>query len=405
MNKKSNLAILFFTMAVSMLGFGIVIPIIPFYIQNMGAKGGDLGMLIAVFSFAQFIFAPVWGSLSDRIGRKPVLIIGALGNALSQILMGFATTMGMMFASRLLAGILSAATLPVAMAFISDSTDEKERGGGMGIIGAAMGIGMILGPGVGGAMAGKNLSLPFFLAGGLSLIAVVLIMIILPESLPVSARVNAKLKTVGPQLMDMGKALFGPLGFIFFLSFLVNFALAAFEGVFGMFAAIRYEYGPDKVGLIMMVIGVISTVIQGVLTGPATKRWGENAIIKVSLIASAVGFVLMLAAVNMGTILLTVGFFVTANAMLRPSISSIISKETTTGQGAAMGLNNSFMSMGRIVGPMLAGWLFDINISFPYIASGVLLLITFILSMILLRKKPVKIEPVIQAQSVPGEGS
>jgi len=179
--KNKNLGILFFTMVVVMLGFGLIIPIMPFYIDKFNAGGSEMGMMMAIFSIMQFLFSPVWGDLSDRIGRKPVMVIGVLGNAISMLIFGLSNSLWMLFASRALAGILSSATFPTAMAFISDSTSERDRGGGMGLIGAAMGVGMILGPGIGGWLAGSSLSTPFFLAAGLSFIAAVLTALFLPE--------------------------------------------------------------------------------------------------------------------------------------------------------------------------------------------------------------------------------
>jgi DHA1 family multidrug resistance protein-like MFS transporter len=379
---RSNLVILFFLMVVVMIGFGLIIPIMPFYVESMGADAKQLGLLMAVFSIMQFLFAPMWGSISDRIGRKPVLLLGALGNALTQVLMGFSTEYWMLFAARALAGVLSSATLPTAMAYISDSTDDKQRSGGMGIVGAAMGVGMVLGPGLGGWLAGHSLSTPFFLAGGLSMVAVVLIAIFLPESLSKQAREQfAHSRIRGPQIKMMWRELWGPLGFLLFLAFLINFALANFEGIFGLYAARRFGYGPGDVGSIMTVIGLASALVQGLATGPVTARFGEGRVIKVSLIASAVGFVLMLLAKDYITVMLTVGLFVTANAMLRPAIASVTSKQTVGGQGMAMGLNNAYQSLGRTVGPLWAGFMFDINLSLPYLTAALILFGTYLASL------------------------
>lgn len=202
MKINRNLAILFFTMAVVMLGFGIIIPILPFYAENLGANGTALGVLMAIFSVMQFIFSPIWGGLSDRIGRKPVILIGVLGNALAQLFFGLSTSLWMLIAARALSGILSSATLPTTMAYISDSTSEKNRGGGMGIIGAAMGVGMILGPGIGGWAGSYSLSMPFYVAAALSTAALVLVWWVLPESLPAEKR-SAKTAYAGPQLSLM----------------------------------------------------------------------------------------------------------------------------------------------------------------------------------------------------------
>ena len=383
---QRNIAILFFTMVVMMIGFGIIIPIMPFYVESLGVGGKELGMMMAIFSIMQFIFAPFWGGLSDKFGRKPILVIGVLGNAISQVLMGFSTTYWMLFGSRALAGILSSATLPTAMAYVADSTSKRNRGGGMGLIGAAMGIGMVLGPGLGGWVAEDSLSLPFFVAAALSGLALLLLLFLLPESLTPEKR-SQDVHLSGPKLDAMWKALVGPLGILFGLSFLVSFAMTNFEAVFGLYALHRFSYGPRQVGVILTVVGLISALVQGVLTGPATRRWGEVSVIRTSLIASAIAFVLMLLAVDFVTVLLTVGIFVLSNAMLRPSLSSIISKLTREGQGLAMGLTNSFMSLGRVVGPIWAGSLFDMNLHYPYLSGAVVMLAGFGLSMVYLSRQ------------------
>ncbi len=374
---------LFFTLVVVMMGFGIIIPILPFYVESLGASGQDLGILMAIFSFAQFIFAPIWGGLSDRYGRKPILMVGVIGNALTQVLFGLSNTIWMMFAARALSGILSSATLPTAMAYVADTTSEEERGGAMGVVGAAFGTGMVLGPIVGGFLAGYSLSTPFFIAAGLSMLALGLIWIILPELLPQSRRILAgTVRAVrGPQFKVMKDALLSPLGFLFFLAFLVSFGMTSFEGIFGLFAQMRFDYGPERVGVILTVVGVVSAVIQGLATGPATKRWGENAVIKASLIGSSLGFVIMLLARNYPAVLLTVGAFVLSNAMLRPAISAEISRGSSQSQGVNMGLNNAFMSLGRIIGPLWAGFLIDVNVTFPYTSAAVVMLIGFVLSL------------------------
>ncbi|UCD98562.1 MAG: MFS transporter [Chloroflexota bacterium] len=382
---RRNLAILFFTMVVVMMGFGMIIPILPFYIIEFGAGGSAMGLLMATYAIMQLIFSPIWGSVSDRIGRKPVLLIGVFGNALAQLLFGFSTELWMLIAARVLAGILSSATLPTAMAYIGDSTSERDRGGGMGIIGASMGVGMVLGPGIAGWMATYSLSAPFFLAAILSLIALVLIVLLLPESLPQEDREGKLSKISGLNLKELWEALFSPIGLLLLMSFLVSFGLTNFESVFGLFANARYGYGPQRVGGLLTFIGLVSAAVQGGLTGPLTKRWGEATVIKFSLLGSAIGFGLMLLAASLVGVFLSTGFFIFSNAMLRPSVSALISRRATLGQGVAMGLNNSFMSLGRSIGPLWAGFVYDMNISYPYWSGSVIMLLGFAISMFRLK--------------------
>ena len=386
MFKNAKLITLFFTMVVVMIGFGIVIPIMPFYIENFGAGGAELGAMMAVFSLMQFIFSPFWGALSDRYGRKSILLAGILGNALSMLMMGLAGSFPILLLSRALGGLLSSATLPTAMAYISDSTDEDNRGGGMGVIGAAMGVGMILGPGIGGWLSAHSLSTPFFAAAGMSLLAMLLIWRFLPESLPEEMRSQETGRVRGVQIGVLWQALFGPMGFLLFLAFLVNFALASFEAVFGLYADMRFDYGPQQVGTILMVVGLVSTLVQGLLTGPATRWLGEATVIKLSLIASVLGFFLMTLFVQDTLVLLTVGFFVFSNAMLRPAIMSLASKLSTGGQGMALGLNNAFQSLGRVIGPLWAGLLLDLDVNLPYLSGAVIMLASFLYAMWAMQK-------------------
>ena len=394
MNNRKNLIILFFTMVVVMMSFGIVIPIMPFYIESFGGNGLGMGMLMAIFSVMQFIFAPIWGALSDRFGRKPILLFGAFGNAISLLMFGFSTQLWMMYVARGLGGILSSATLPAAMAYIGDTTDHKNRGAGMGIVGAAMGMGMVLGPGLGGTLAKTSLSTPFFFAAGLSMFALLLIFIFVPESLEKTKR-DLTSKIQMPKISILFRELRGPLGFMFLLAFAVMFALTNFEGIFGLYAQYRFDYTATQVGLVLTIVGLISTIVQGILTGPTTKWIGERNVIKISLIGSSFGFVLMIFAKTSVPVYVTAGFFVLMNAMLRPAIHSIISKEARSGQGIAMGLANSYMSLGRIFGPLWAGTMIDINIIFPYLSGAIVFFFLFLAAMIWMKQSRSINEPTV----------
>jgi DHA1 family multidrug resistance protein-like MFS transporter len=386
---RRNVYILSFTLAVIMLGFGMVIPIMPFYIERLGATGTQLGLLVASYGVMRLIFAPLWGSLSDRIGRKPVLMLGVLGNGLAMLMFGLSTQLWMLFVARSLSGILSSATSPTTMAYISDSTSEKERGGGMGILGAAVGVGTVFGPGLGGWLAGDSLATPFFIAAGMCLVSLILILLFLPESLPAEARGQVGGKGKGAlKLGEFRRALSSPIGILLFMAFMATVGMTTFYGIFGLYALEKFSYGPEQVGTILMVIGIVSTFAQGALTGPLTKRWGEALVIKLSLFASSVGFLIMLLANTYPTIMLTTGLFILANALLVPAVSSLTSRHATVKQGVAMGLSNSFSSLGRIAGPISAGFFFDINYDYPYLGGAVIMFVGFLISLVWVTQNP-----------------
>ena len=389
---KRNLYILTFVLFVVMLGYGIVIPILPFYTESMGAGGTELGLLVASYAVMRLIFGPIWGSLSDRVGRKPILLIGISGYAITMVWFGLATELWMLFVARMLSGVLSSATAPTTMAYIGDSTPEKERGGGMGMLGAAGGVGTIFGPALGGFLAGESLSLPFFIAAGLSALSLLLAWLFLPESLPKGNRQKFENEKGILDIRLWMQTIRSPIGVLFFLTFISTCGLMIFAGVFGLYALERFGYGPQAVGVMMMVLGLVSAVAQGVLAGPLTKRWGDEAVIKVSFLAAVLGFGLMLLSDSYSTILLATAFFGFSTALQIPALTSLTSRLATVPQGIAMGLSNSFISLGRIVGPVLGGYVFDINLLFPYVSGAVIMSFGFAVSLFALRGVPMHLQ-------------
>jgi DHA1 family multidrug resistance protein-like MFS transporter len=379
---RRNLFILAFSLLVVMLGFGMVIPVFPFLIDELGASGSALGLLVATAALTEFLFGPIWGSISDRVGRKPILMIGMFGYALAMFLFGIANQIWMLIAFRALSGVLSSATITTTMAYIGDSTSEKARGGGMGLLGAVAGAGTVIGPGIGGLLAGGSLTTPFFVSSALALVSVVLVAILLPESLPREARGTQEQKIKLVRFDELWHALTGPIGMLLLIAFLATFGTSNFESIFGLYMLKKLDYGPEQVGWILTLVGAIALVGRGLLTGVVTGRWGEPTVIKASLLVGSVGFVLLLLASTFATVLVTTGIYTCSITFLRPSIHSLTSKRTTIGQGASMGLSNSFVSLGRILGPIYAGIVFDINPNYPYISGALILLAVFIMSLI-----------------------
>jgi len=393
-SNRKNLLILSFSLVVVMLGFGMVVPIFPFYIERMGAGGSAFGLLVATAAFTELIFGPLWGSVSDRVGRKPILMIGMLGYGLSMALFGLSTKLWMLYASRALSGVLSAAALSTAMAYIGDSTTEKERGGGMGALGGAAVLGIILGPGLGGWLAGDSLSTPFFVAAAMSLVSLLLIALLLPETLPPEARVvKGKINLV--DFRGLWHALWSPIGGLLLLAFTGTIGTSNFEAIFSLYALDVLGYGPERVGVILTVVGGVAVIGRGLLTGLATRWWGEATVIKGALLAGAVTFLLLLLAKSYIAVLLTTGLFVLITAFFRPAVHSLTSQRATVGQGAAMGLSNSFVSLGRVVGPIWAGAVFDLNANYPYVSGAVILFIVFLLSLLWMGTGKMNAAPVV----------
>lgn len=383
--KKKEFLILAFALLVVMFGFGMVIPIFPFYITELGAGGSELGLLVATAALLEFLFGPFWGSVSDRVGRKPVLMIGLFGYATSTFAFGISSQLWMLFAARALSGVLSSATITAAMAYVSDITGEGSRGEGMGKIGAAMALGVMLGPGLGGWLAKGSLARPFFIAAGLSMLSLLFVAFFLPESHARAERSGERARLL-PDLTTLVDAVRGPVGVLFLLVALFSFALTNFESVFGLYALEKFGYGPERVGIILLIVAVVSTLGKAFLTGPVTRRWGEGATIQASLLAGSAGFLVLLAAWDFPTTLAATGFFILSKTLLRPAALALISKRSEEKQGAAMGLSNSFMSLGRILGPIWAGLAFDLGSWLPYLSGSVLMLAGFGVSLRALRR-------------------
>ncbi|MCP3741611.1 MFS transporter [Rossellomorea sp. BNER] len=399
MNKKMGknsgpLALLSFNLFIVMVGIGLVIPILPFYVEKFNANAQVLGALVAVFAFMQFLFAPVWGRLSDKIGRKPLITIGLIGFAIAEFIFAFALGLWMLFVSRILAGIFGSALMPTAMAYVSDVTEPEKRGQGMGFLGAAMGLGIVIGPGIGGWLAEFDLSYPFIFAGIAATIAAIVSILILPESYPKEKREMEPEVKKENQFVLMKSALKSPVGFLLVLVFIMSFGLANFQSIFSYYALERYGYGPQEVGFIILFIGIIGTVVQGVGVGKMTKMFGDERVVTISLLISAFGFVIMTLATNMTWILITTAVFFVGNSMLRPSLNSLISKLAGNRQGMIMGLNNSFLSLGNVAGPLLAGTLFEWNIHIPYLFGAFIMIVGLISTKVWISQKGRKVQEI-----------
>ncbi|MGZ4112128.1 MAG: MFS transporter [Tumebacillaceae bacterium] len=373
MENKKALPILMAVMFLVMLGFGIIIPVLPFFAKQIGASPGQLGLLMAVYSLTQFLFAPLWGGLSDRIGRKPVMLIGIFGLALSFFLFAVATQLWMLFAVRILAGLLSSANMPTVMAYVADITTPEQRGRGMGMIGMSIGLGFIFGPAIGGIFSKTSYATPFFISGCVATITFLFVLFVLKESHTADKRNQAGEK------VSRWAAFSGALTLVYVLQFFVSFSLAGLETTFAYFGADRAGLNSVSLGYIFMIMGLAGAFVQGGLVGRLIKKRGEGGVIQLGLIVSAIGFGLILLTHNFLTAAVFLTVFGIGNGVIRPSVSSLITKTTTAGQGSATGLLSSMDSLGRVIGPAIGGWLYGFNGNYPFLFGIVLTVIAFIL--------------------------
>lgn len=374
MKTKNALLVLFLVMFLVYVGFGIMIPVLPFYAEEIGASPTELGLLMAVYSLMQLIFAPMWGKISDRYGRKPVMLVGIGGLALSFFMMAVSTNLWMLYAARIIGGILSAANMPTTMAYAADITTPEDRGKGMGMIGAGIGLGFVFGPALGGIFSKTSLSLPFYIAGITSIVTMFLVLFVLKESSTVESRLKQS-----QNKESLWKSFSGNLSILFILQLFISLSLSGLEATFAYFAAKKAGMDAAQMGYVFMIMGLAGAIVQGGLMGKLTKKFGEGPVIQWGIIISAIGFALILLVNNFTTAAIFLTIFGIGNGVIRPSISSLLTKTSDAGHGSATGLLSSFDSFGRIVGPPVGGWLFSISVGLPYIIGTILSIFALVL--------------------------
>jgi len=360
------------TVALDLVGFGIVVPILPRYAERFGASGLTVGLLFASFSLAQFLGAPLLGRLSDRIGRKPVIVISLLGTALGSFVTGAAGALWVLFLGRIIDGG-SGASLSVAQAAVGDMAEPRDRPRLMGLLGAAFGVGFVLGPALGGLASLGGTHVPFYVAGTLALINAVAAMIRVPETRrPGTARPEA-LRTSRPH------ALTPVLRQLAFIGFVTTVAFTAFEATFALLGHHRFGFGEKGSAFVFLGVGIVLVIIQGGAYGGLVKRFGVHPLYVGGVGLLVVGLA-MLAFANVwallaaSLLLLSVG-----QGVASPSITTLVSEYAPDERrGEAMGFQQSATAVGRILGPPAAGWMFDhVGMWSPYVAASALCALAF----------------------------
>lgn len=359
--KRSPLLVIFITVLIDLIGFGIVIPVLPYYAEGtrFGASPRAVGFLFASYSVMQLIFAPVMGRLSDKHGRRPILLVSILGTSLGFLILGFANTLWLLFLGRIIDGI-SGGNISTAQAYIADVTTKENRARGMGLIGAAFGLGFVFGPAIGGILSRWGIGVPFLFAGGLAFANAILLYFTLPETVTPDhpARVSA---ASGRGWTQMLEAVRSPrLGSVMTIYFLSIVAFSIMTTTFSLFMMFRMGYDAWHNGWIFAFVGIVSAIVQGGLIGRLVKQFGEPAL----LIAGLLIFTAALLAIPFagpatglaGILLLGAGTSI-GNALSAPSLSSLASKSASAAeQGSTLGVMQSVASLARAVGPTIAAF-------------------------------------------------
>jgi len=355
-------AVLFLTMA----GFGIVFPLLPQFVLELGAGSMHMALLVSGYAMMQFLLAPVWGNVSDRIGRKPVLVLGLVGLGLSFFALGLARNIWTAILVRIVGGVLAAATMPTAQAYVGDATTPEHRGRAMAHMGAATNLGFMVGPMLGGTLAVLGVRTAFFATGAVALLTALFTAAVLREP-PAEARRQRDRRP--PALAAMVQAAASPHAVLFWLAFVVTFCQSQMFSMLGLYLAERFADKGPLAGTAFTVLGVVGATVQGLLVGTLGQRFGEGRVILAGLALGALGFTGLTAAGRAASILGAVAGVAAGGSLIRPTIASAVSRRAVHGQGLTMGIQSAFDSLGRVLGPLTAGAVYQAVPRYPFLAA------------------------------------
>jgi MFS family permease len=372
------MAVLFLIVFVDLVGFGLLIPLLPFYVQRVGAGPDLITIVLGLYSLAQFVAGPVWGRLSDRFGRKPILVLTSGGLAASYVMLALAHSLGGLVVARLFGGLMGG-NIGAAQAYISDITTPATRSKGMGLIGAAFGLGFIFGPAIGGLLGGTDVAtadffLPAMTAAAITLVAAIGAVVLLKESLTPELRAAASRNRLPLAARLRASFLQAALLALMMAGFLAITGWAQLESIFSLWANARFGYGPRQIGLLLGFVGIVAVIIQGGAIGALTRKFGERALLIGGLGLMVAGYVALAFAGALVTLLFALAALAVASGLFNPSITSLISQEAAPHErGAVLGTYQGATALSRVIGPMFSGTLFTtFGIGAPYFTGAAL---------------------------------
>ncbi len=405
---RSPLAIIFVTILIDLIGFGIVIPILPLYADHFGASATTIGVLLAIYSAMQFVCSPILGKLSDRVGRRPVLLASILGTSVGFLIMGFAQTLWLLFLARIVDGV-TGGNISTAAAYIADVTTPGERSRGMGLIGTAFGIGLIIGPAIGGVLSSISMAAPFLFAAALASANAVALYFFLPESLKEEHREHARRASILKTLRESaGWQLRGVLTTAFFATLAFSMLTATLALFTNKNADFLYDATHNS--YLFAYMGLIGATIQGGLMGRLARSFGDKPLAVAGALLTAAGVFLLPTSSTLTLLVLACTAIGIGNSLLTPTLNALASKAVdAASQGSILGVMASVGSLARILGPPLGGWLLSRDISdhaahfgrTPYWTTGIIMLVGFTVALTL-QTPPVATPELDPAESLKG---
>ncbi len=380
--KRSPLLLMALTILIDFTGFGLILPLLPFWAQHLGANPIGVGLILTMYALAQFIFTPILGTLSDRYGRKPIIFSSLLIEAASLALSALAWSLPILLLARFIGG-LGASNIGSAQAVVSDTTSPTDRAKGMGLIGASIGLGFVIGPALGGVLAPLGPSIPFWAATGVALLNALLVLFFLPETLQRQDRLMQTESARSNFFAGITRAMRYPVVIrLIAINLIFTVAFTAMEAIFPLFTQHTYGWGAPQNGYIFTYIGVIIVLMQGGLVGQLVKHWNEQAIMVVGLIMLAVGLTMLAFSTQLAILLVTLGILSVGEGAVTPLVSTLLSfASPTDAQGETLGLAQGMAGLGRIVGPVAAGSIYAIGgPTMPFIASGILVVLATVIA-------------------------
>ncbi|MBU2493417.1 MAG: MFS transporter [Bacteroidetes bacterium] len=391
MNKKASLNVIFLTVFIDLMGFGILIPILPtFGSKILHISDFEIGMAVAVYSLMQFLFNPVLGKLSDRFGRRPVILISLLSTAVSYLIFSFTDSFFLLIVSRILAG-LGGSNIGVAQAYIADITEKSERSKGMGIIGAAFGLGFLFGPLIGGYLSHFSYATAGFGSAAFSFMAFLFAFFSLPESIKQKETGLFKIRIFD---LKFTKDTFKipSVGLLITLFFIIVFSMANIYGTFSILGYKIYGFTDQENGLLFGIIGLTGAIVQGGLIRILSKKFSDKPLILAGTIFMVIGLGMLPYGVNFLGVSIIIIILSIGTGILQPTLMSMVSKfSPEKGQGAILGLNQSFASLARVLGPLWGGFSFEyIGYQFPFLTGAAFTFITFLITLIYLNTEKIE---------------